>query len=405
MSPFSQSLRFLPRPFWVLAGATFVIRFGVFVVPFLTLFMSRQGFSPQEAGMAVAAYSAGGFFASIVGGWLADRIGRNVTMALAALGGSCCMLLLSQASTLPWLVLLSSLTGFISEAGHPAGNALVQDIVPPEHRVAAFAVLRFSVNLGWALGPAAAGFLAEHSFFWLFAGDAITSAAFGAIAWTCLPRGRMSARQLSGWPHAWASIRLNRPFLALFGGCIAISFVLRQVTTTYTLHFEKSGHAMHLAGFVLALNGVMICLLEIPLSAWTRHWPVKPAIALGYLGMAASFLVLLFSHTIPAFVFSMILFTCGEMLAFSRQQAYAATLAPETMRGRYSGFLGLGWSSGSITGSLLGLSLYQYHPNLVWISCAILGSLGARLLMQGSPAKSRPHSSPSATMAIEKSSS
>jgi hypothetical protein len=60
MSLFSQ-LHLLPRPFWVLVGATFVNRFGVFVVPFLALFITRNGNSAAQAGLAVAAYSLGGF--------------------------------------------------------------------------------------------------------------------------------------------------------------------------------------------------------------------------------------------------------------------------------------------------------------------------------------------------------
>ncbi|HEY1049567.1 MAG TPA: hypothetical protein VGE39_07420, partial [Prosthecobacter sp.] len=79
MSLFSQ-LHVLPRPFWVLVGATFVNRFGIFVVPFLTLFITRNGNTAAQAGWAAASYSLGGFVAAYIGGWMADRLGRNVTM-------------------------------------------------------------------------------------------------------------------------------------------------------------------------------------------------------------------------------------------------------------------------------------------------------------------------------------
>ena len=92
MTPFLHSLRSLPRPFWVLAGATFVNKFGVFVIPFLTLFIARKGFGEAEAGLAAGAYSVGSFGAAMLGGWLADRIGRNTTMAFASIGGAACMM-------------------------------------------------------------------------------------------------------------------------------------------------------------------------------------------------------------------------------------------------------------------------------------------------------------------------
>lgn len=132
MPPLSQSLRSFPRAFWILSGATFVNKFGVFVIPFLTLFITRKGFSEADAGLAAGAYSVGSFGAAMLGGWLADRIGRNKTMAFASLTGAICMMGFSQASVLPWLIFLSLLCGFISESGNPATTALVQDIVPLE---------------------------------------------------------------------------------------------------------------------------------------------------------------------------------------------------------------------------------------------------------------------------------
>src|SRR6188472_2148343 len=95
----SHSLRAFPRAFWVLVGAQFVTKFGVFVIPFLALFATRKGLSPWHAGLAAGAYSVGSFGAAIFGGWLADRIGRNKTMAFASLSGACCMLAFSQADS------------------------------------------------------------------------------------------------------------------------------------------------------------------------------------------------------------------------------------------------------------------------------------------------------------------
>jgi MFS family permease len=113
-------------------------------------------------------------------------------MAFASLAGAGCMLAFSQAETLTWMISLALLTGLVQESGNPATSALIQDLIPPEHRVNAYAVLRFAVNLGWSLGPACAGWLAEHSFTWLFLGDAATSAVFGIIALLALPKGNPS---------------------------------------------------------------------------------------------------------------------------------------------------------------------------------------------------------------------
>ena len=384
MPPFLTSVRSLPKPFWVLAGATFVNRFGVFVWPFLTLFITSQGNSEREAGYAIAAYSVGALCAAWVGGWIADRFGRNVAMGVSALGGAACMLALSQASSWQALAALALLTGFITEAGSPATSALVQDIVPEGQRVAAFAVLRFAVNLGWSLGPAVAGFLADKSFFWLFVVDAATTAFFGVVAWVALPRGRSVPRSGAGWRPALASIRGNRAFLALFCACFFLSWNFRQSSSTFVLHLEHAGHSKSWTGLILALNGVMICLLELPLAAATSRVPTRLMLALGYLGMGAGYLVLIGHGSLAAFTLCMVIFTIGEMCAFSRQQAYAAGLAHEDMRGRYSGFLSLAWGVGGILSSIVGLRVYESSPDTVWAVCAIFGAVAAALMLLAS---------------------
>jgi len=105
-------------------------------------------------------------------------------------------------------------------------------------------------------------------------------------------------------------------------------------------------------------------------------------LALGYLLMGGSFLVLLGGGTIALFTLTMIAFTIGEMFAFSRQQAYAASLAPDDMRGRYSGFLSFAWSIGGIVTSVASLHLYETDPVLLWSVTAGLGVLAATLILK-----------------------
>ena len=74
----------LPRDFWVLFIGTFINRFGSFVMPFLAIYLTGEGYTAGQAGLAIAAYGAGGLIASLVGGHLADTIGRRHTMALGS---------------------------------------------------------------------------------------------------------------------------------------------------------------------------------------------------------------------------------------------------------------------------------------------------------------------------------
>ena len=385
MPPLRQSIRTFPRAFWILAGATFVNKFGVFVVPFLTVFVTRKGFSAADAGLAAGAYPVGSFGAAMIGGWLADRIGRNATMALASLSGAVCMLFLSQASALEWLVALSFLTGLCNESGNSAGNALIQDMIPAEHRMNAFTMLRFCVNLAWSFGPGVAGIIAKYSFFWLFVGDAVTSIFFGLTALWFLPHGSVTAKDRTGWPVALRHIFSNHAFLALAAAQIFLAFNFRQITTSFPLHLVRSGHDLDFYGYVQMINGIMVCALELALLTLTRGGSTRVFLALGYVVLGASYLLFFFGTGAWVFISVMFVFTLGEMFAFSRQPAYLSILSHDEMRGRYHGFLSLTWCIGSSSSAVLGLRLYGWKPEAAWVLCAMFGIMAAACVLGRKP--------------------
>src|SRR5688500_8052141 len=118
-------LRALPAAAWVLFLGIFLNRFGTFVVPFLTLYMTRKGYSLTDAAVAVGSYGVGTLLACFLGGQLADQIGRRKTIALSMFGGGTTMLLLSQADSWWTIVLLTGLNGLCGEFYRPASSALL----------------------------------------------------------------------------------------------------------------------------------------------------------------------------------------------------------------------------------------------------------------------------------------
>src|ERR1044071_6381560 len=114
------SLRQLPRPVWILFAGTFLNKFGAFVIPFLSLYMTGRGFSVTDAGMAMGAYGAGHFLACLIGGQLADSIGRRPTLVLSMFSTAFVMLTLSLARSFELIVALTLLAGLTGEVYRPA---------------------------------------------------------------------------------------------------------------------------------------------------------------------------------------------------------------------------------------------------------------------------------------------
>jgi MFS family permease len=373
-------LRALPRPAWILFFGTFLNKFGAFVVPFLTLYLTSRGCTVGEAGLAIAAYGVGNLLASLLGGHLADYIGRRKTIVLSMFSGAAMMMLLSQAHSFPLILVLTMLTGLTNEFYRPASTALLADLVPPARRITAFATLRMAFNAGFAFGPATAGFLAAYGFFWLFAGDAATSALFGLVAFLALPRIVHAAQKNAGWGQALGVLRHDHKLHQLLLANFAIGLIFFQVASTFGLYVTHQGFSAATYGLIISLNGVLVVLIELPLTTFTRRFHPRRVMAVGYTLVGIGFCLNAFAHTIAAFVVCMIIFTLGEIITMPTASAYLAGLAPPEMRGRYMGVSGLTWSLALIIGPALGMKLLAFAPTVYWIACGLLGLFAAAII-------------------------
>jgi MFS family permease len=377
------SLRTLPPAAWVLFFGTFLNKFGSFVVPFLALYLTQRGYTLGQAGEAIGAYGVGNIFATVIGGYLADHLGRRRTIVLSMFLGSGAMMLLSQARGFPEILAFAALTGLTGELYRPASSALLADMVPAGQRVTAYSAYRMAINAGWAFGPATAGFLAGHSYFWLFAGDAASSGLFGLVALVALPEPGGASRGASGWRQATRAIladgRLHRVLLASF----AVAFVFLQMSSTYGLAVTRLGFSPATYGALISLNGALVVLVELPLTTVTRRLPPLQTIAFGYLLIGAGFALNAFAATVPALAACVVVFTLGEMCAMPVASAYVAGLSPANMRGRYMGAYGLTWTVAQVVGPGLGMRLFAAGPAAFWIAGGLLGLAGASVAVAG----------------------
>ena len=384
-------LRALPRPFWVLFAGTFINRFGTFVWPFLTIYLTRQGHSLTAAACAVSAFGIGSAAGSLLGGWLADRIGRRHTIVLGSAAAAGCVMLLFASASLPAVVLCTMLMGLANGTYHPAASALLADVVPPDLRMRGYAAVRLAGNAGFACGAALGGVLANYSYFGLFAGDALTTLLYCAVAVFALPHGLRGQTLHAPWSAALRQVWQDRAFHALFIAVFLSALIVVQFATTYSLHITRAQLTLDLLGWhirpeaiyglLLGWNGVMVSLCELPLTGWTRRFHPRRTMAVGYLLLGGGFALNGFGHSLPLLFTAMTIFTLGEIIGVPVSNAYIARIAPEPMRGRYLGALALAWNSAGIAGPLLGLKLYQAAPVGVWLACAVLGVLSAGTIL------------------------
>lgn len=104
----------LPAAVKILIVGNFINRLGHFVIPFLALYLTKQGYSLTDAGIAISLHASGVLIAAMIGGQLADTIGRRNTILASLIGNGLAVLGMYASADLNTLLLFSVLNGLSS---------------------------------------------------------------------------------------------------------------------------------------------------------------------------------------------------------------------------------------------------------------------------------------------------
>jgi MFS family permease len=383
----------LPAAFWWLWLAVLVTWIGRFVVPFLTLYLtSDAGLSSAQAGTVVAAYGAGIVVSTLVGGVLTDRVGRKATLAGSELLSAVALLLVPAFASPVGIAVLLLVYGLVSGAAQPAIATMVADMVPAAHRRAAFSYNTWAVNLGYAIGPMLAGLLADQAFELLFYAQAVVLVLSGLVVLTKVPETRhvdAAGPGRSGPPDAATSpsdpaaprVWRDRVFLTFVGAMFLYSVVYVQSTTTLPLVMTEQGMTSREYGYLLTLNGLLLCLLQIPAVRLLGRWRHEVVLATAVAVTAVGMLVQSAATTLLVFAMAVAVWTLGELGTHPVAQATSADLAPARSRGRYQGTYALSFSAATVVAPIVGgLVLDAFGSRVLWWACAGLCLLVCVLL-------------------------
>ena len=109
-----------------------------------------------------------------------------VLSSLSALG-------MGFAPSLGIFIAVVAIVGTLSSIGHPAHEAVVADLLPPEKRAEGYGIIRVVFNLAVIIAPAIAGLLIARSYILLFIVDAVISLIAAAIVLFALPETKPKA--------------------------------------------------------------------------------------------------------------------------------------------------------------------------------------------------------------------
>lgn len=383
--------RGLPREVWMLAAVLFVNRSGTMVLPFLTLYLTRQlTLSDATAGQMISVYGLGSVAGSYLGGRLSEHLGAFRVQTVCMFLAVPLFLLIPHCRTLTQTAIALAMLAVIHEAVRPANATAIARVTTHDNRTRAFGLQRLAANLGFSFGPAIGGYVAEFSFHLLFVLDALTTLLAAVLLLSFFrmrkqesPNGSTTIAQVGVTPIK------DRRFVMFLLLYLATLIVFMQLLVTYPLYLrDHFGFDKPKIGLMFAVNTSIIVLFEMLLVDYTRHWPLLRLVGWGSFLCCAGFGMLPFGDSGLWCVLAMIVATVGEMLSFPGAAAYVSRLSPPGYEGRYMGWYSMMLSLAWVIAPLLGATVYNINREALWIAGLVVGVAvlgGFRLLENSKP--------------------
>ena len=358
------------------------------VIPFLTKYLKEDlAFTLQEVGTIMIFFGIGSLTGSWLGGKLTDKIGFYRVMIFS---------LLVSGFMFLGLQFIKSFWGFcigifaimsVADMFRPAMFVSLNTYAKPENRTRALTLIRLAINLGFGAGPALGGLiivtLGYGGLFWI---DGI-SCIIAILIFQILVKEKKATlpKQQEKSTQTGKSVLYDFPFQVFLLVSFLMGLVFFQFFTTVPLyHADVYNLTEFETGLLLAMNGLLIFALEMPLVHHAEKMGINNIKIVGFsmILLILGFLIMVFEGWIGFLIISIILLTFAEMYGFPFGNDFAMKRAESGKAGNYMGAYTMSFSMAHILTSKVGLSVidnFGYTVN--WIFMGVLATIGFALTL------------------------
>ena len=347
--------------------------------PFLLIYIKGQVNLPLSTITILTTINAtSGLISALLAGPITDRLGRKWVLVFSLIGNGLVYLFMSQASTLPAFAILMAFSGIFNPVYRVSSDAMLADLIPPDRRPDAYALLRLSNNAGISLGPSMGGLLTVLSYsvaFYFAAGGLILyGLLLTFLAYETLPP-QTTVQAFTRTFRGYLDVLRDRPFLSFVSTFILVQmsgvlmWVLLPVYAHDQFQIPESQY-----GLIPTTNALMVVFFQVFVTKITRRYRALPVMAVGSLLYALGVGSVALGEGFIAFWLSMVIMTVGELILMPTASTYVAHLAPADMRGRYMSISGLTWNIAyGIAPPAGGYLSDQISPQAIWIGGLLAG--------------------------------
>lgn len=332
-------------------------------------------------------------FAPIIGN-LSDQYGRRAVLLFSLFAFGVDYIILALAPTIWWLFLGRVIAG-ITGASFSTASAYIADISTPVKRAQNFGLLGAAFGMGFIIGPAIGGIMAEYGSRVPFIAAAVLTFLNWLYGYFILPESLSKEnRRKFNWKRAnpLGSLKHLRKYPAVAGLIISLILVYlsaHAVQTTWTFYtMEKFEWTPQWVGYSLTFIGIMIALVQgLLIRIIIPKIGQKRGVYIGLLLYSIGFLLFAFATKGWMMFAFMIPYSLGGIAGPSLQGIISGNV-PANEQGELQGGLTSLMSATSIFGPVLMTSLFAYFtskdapflfPGAPFLMGAILTLLGAIL--------------------------
>lgn len=365
-----------------------LIGFGM-IIPVFPFYAEKVGVEPASVIFFLGLYSFGQLIGAPIWGAMSDRFGRRPVLLITLLANAAASWLLGLADT----GLLLGLSRIV--AGLAAGNistayAYATDVTTDATRPRALGLLGSAFGLGFIVGPALGGLLADSG-----NGDTMTglsrvahaAAALSVLAFVLtffrLPESLPAdKRRVATTPRQGMLSFLERPVLRdlLLSTMIVIAAVALLQTALAVWAAQELGIGPRTLGWIYVFIGVVSVAVQAgAIGSLTKRFGAERLTRAGAILIGLGMAGVPFVHSIPPLLVALAVFSIGSALFNPSMSGMVAGAADAHERGAvlgaYQGSASLGRVIGPLAGSAAAVGFSLNVPFLIGAGVSLLGAL------------------------------
>ena len=383
--PYLDTFKGLSKEIWWLSLITLINRAGTMVIPFLSLYLTKDlGFSLSKVAWIMSAFGLGSVVGSWLGGKLTDLIGYYKVMVWSLLGTGFFFVGLQYLKTFEQLIAGIFLVMLVADTFRPAMFVAMSAYSKPENKTRTVTLIRLAINLGFSAGPAIGGaIITTIGYDGLFWSDGITCFLAGLLLLQVLNPRKTTVLDTVEVENPVSAFS-DKAFLVFLVAMFLFGFVFLQYFSTIPLYYKDDQHLSELEiGLLMGMNGFLIFLLEMPFIKKLEDGGRSKTylMVIGALLIGGSFLVLNLSGWIGVLIIGMLLMTVGEMILFPFSNSFAVDRAKRGRQGQFMALYTISFSLAHIFAHNAGLQLIgSMGYEFTWYLMTVLSLLCILLL-------------------------